>query len=370
MTSDRVVDTDDRDTERGPDDMACRDPGIASGRIEFLDFGRGLAILGIVLYHYTDWMTTGAAAQALSLAGSGVHVFILLSGFGMTLSRFAETPRRFYARRFARVCVPYYLFVTFVFLANQLHAYYPGDGMYAYLGHIFWYKMFDSAIIGSFGEHLWFLSPLLVLYLLFPLLNRALARVGGFRLVLVALLVSSAWWVLVIATDRVADPAYRRFFLQFIWEFCLGMAMGQAYRDRGIEFWRTRVSHVVLAAGAGLAVMAALVEFGGVAGRFLNDVPALVGYTALIVLLYRAGSALFPRVVAVVSALGTMSLELYLVHMFFERVVSAAVGPGLPYLQSAALVVPTLVISIAGGMILRALSRPLSERVTALVAPR
>ena len=60
--------------------------GPASGRIEFLDFAKGCAMLSIVLFHYFRGYFPGLGDKAVMVGGAGVHLFLLLSGFGLALS--------------------------------------------------------------------------------------------------------------------------------------------------------------------------------------------------------------------------------------------------------------------------------------------
>ena len=134
------------------------------GRIEFLDFAKGFAILGVVLYHYLSSSTSGVLQRATQLGGAGVHLFLMLAGFGLALASAPVSWGAFYRRRFVRILVPYYLVVTVLFVVNLFRPYFPGDGLYAYAGHIFLFKMFDGRIFMSFGSVFWFISVLVALF--------------------------------------------------------------------------------------------------------------------------------------------------------------------------------------------------------------
>ena len=166
-----------------------------TGRIEFLDFAKGFAILTIVFYHYLSTSATGLMSKAIMLGGTGAHMFIILSGFGLTLYSSSYSPLQFYKRRFYKILLPYYFFVTFLFGINQFYPFFPNNGLYAYFGHIFAYKMFDNSIIGSYGSHLWFISVIIQFYLAFPFLIRIKARLGDKYFVILTSLLSMLYWV-------------------------------------------------------------------------------------------------------------------------------------------------------------------------------
>jgi peptidoglycan/LPS O-acetylase OafA/YrhL len=360
---------------RRPGSRATVDPQRESSgppsveRIDFLDFGKGVAILGIVLYHYSVGFAGGFAGKAILVAGSGVHLFMLLSGFGLSLSRYSGEVRRFYGRRFTRILIPYYLFVTFVLVVNAWHPYYLRDGLYAYFGHIFWYKMFDGSIFGSFGPHLWFMSPLLVLYVLFPLLRAIQDRLGGGLFLALACAVSVSWWLIVAGTGHASQAVWARFALSYVWEFGLGMFLGRMYLERKYAFWDQNVGALAVVIVAGFGSVALLAEAAGPVGRMVNDVPSLAAYTALVILAYLIARRWWPRVISVMGALGVVSLEVYLVHLLVDQIVAEATGSSTGTIDRPVLLLPVLGGAILAGMLLKTVTRPLVTRVSGLPLP-
>ena len=74
-----------------------------------MDFLRGFAIFTIALMHLVQGSLTGSLNKAASLGGAGVHVFILVSGFGLYLS-YRKNPLgygEFLRKRFGKVYWPY-----------------------------------------------------------------------------------------------------------------------------------------------------------------------------------------------------------------------------------------------------------------------
>ena len=341
----------------------------APGRIAFVDFGRGFAILSVVVFHFADFSVVGPASRAFAFGAAGVHLFLLLAGFGLMLSRFSASPGEFYRRRFAKILVPYYLFVTLALLVNFIHPYYPGAGCYAYFGHLFWYKMLDASIIGSFGGQLWFVSTIVALYLVFPVLAWLLARFGAVRFVVAACVVSLVYWVTISVLGVAGNHAVQRFFLQYLWEFCLGMALGQAYKRAGYLVWEqpawVLLAAVVLGFGGAVLVVRSVPHVA----QIFDDVPSLVGFTAAAALLERGAKRWIPALHAAMLFLGTISFELFLVHML----VKAALRPILPShagpLVAWLWVVAAIGVSIAAAIAFQQVAKPVVGAVERALAP-
>ncbi|HEY0701340.1 MAG TPA: acyltransferase [Candidatus Acidoferrales bacterium] len=99
-------------------------PATPQTRIPQLDGLRGLAILLVLLYHYTSIPgghgSTQLAQQIFAIGWSGVDLFFILSGFliGGILLDVRESPnyfKTFYARRFYRIVPLYYAWIGIFF---------------------------------------------------------------------------------------------------------------------------------------------------------------------------------------------------------------------------------------------------------------
>ncbi|MDX8405085.1 MAG: acyltransferase, partial [Mariprofundus sp.] len=135
-----------------------------------MDFAKGFAILSIVLMHYCTPYVEGVWSKIIMLGGTGVHLFFVISGFGLGLSLYRLGVLAFYRKRFTKVLLPYYLAIITIFTVNLFYPVYPSDSWYALGGHLFLYKMFDETIENSFGLHFWFISTIVQFYIIFPLL--------------------------------------------------------------------------------------------------------------------------------------------------------------------------------------------------------
>lgn len=134
-------------------------------RIEFLDFAKGFAILSIAIFHYSQPYTTGLWSKAIMIGGTGVHLFFILSGFGLGLSSTKLSFTTFYLKRFSKILIPYYFAIALICIINEGYQLYDKNTLYAIGGHFFLYKMFDEKIIGSYGYHFWFISTIVQFYI-------------------------------------------------------------------------------------------------------------------------------------------------------------------------------------------------------------
>lgn len=300
-----------------------------SKTIEYIDFAKGYAMLSIVLYHYFQKMGLhGGLDKAIIFGGTGIHLFFVLSGFGLTLSR-PTGWMDFYKRRLSKIYIPFAVALTLSFIADHFFGFF-GSGWDAWLAGIFMVHGAKSAWIESFGGHFWFIATILEFYLLYPLLVRWNARLGhpwGFWGL--SLLLSACWWELLFLTGNETNRLWCGFFPQFLWEFVLGMVLAQTYQGqlpasntpviRG-DFWTYSLGQCL---GVGLffiALMAVMVVKMGDIGRLFNEIPALIGYTALSVFVYQISALYFPKIKNGLLWLGKISFSIYLVHILWMQI--------------------------------------------------
>lgn len=151
---------------------------IMNKRFDMVDYLRGFAIFTIALMHLIQRFLPGALNKVAAFGGAGVHVFILVSGFGLYLS-YRKKPLengQFLRKRFGKVYWPYAVVVLLWglwFLA--------GSGLFpvkSVVGHLLLYKMFDAELDVSLCYPFWFISTIIQFYICWPLIVRILG-VGG-----------------------------------------------------------------------------------------------------------------------------------------------------------------------------------------------
>ncbi len=288
-------------------------------RILFIDYAKGFAMLSIVLYHYLYVLKINPTLKkAVMFGGTGVHFFLFLSGFGLMLSK-TTAVQTFYKRRLLKIYTPYILCILILFVINAVILINPTVNVYALLGHIFLFKMFDNSITASFGVQFWFMSTLIQLYLAYPLLVWLLKKFQIKWFLITTIIISVAYWLFLYKMQLGNIRVYNSFFLQYLWEFGLGMVLAKLYTEKEYKFWEQSNSKLIITAITGIGLMGLLVLKGGNAGRLFNDIPAFFGFVALAILVYKFSNFIIKPLNSFLIFTGLISFSLFLTHWFLFK---------------------------------------------------
>ena len=276
-----------------------------------IDFLKGFSITTIVIMHLMqDNITLLPRILHIvsSIGGTGVHVFIFCSGFGLYLSHLHK-PKSYFSFLLARMNKLYIPYILVVFIAFLIPVTYTGENrVIALLSHIFLFKMFVPEFEGSFCGQLWFMSTIIQFYLVFiPLcsLKKALKKTSNFMAV--TLFISVCYWIMLLLINKTDIRVWSSFFLQYLWEFCFGMVCAEKF----FKGEKINLSHSLLLviSVVGIGCQAFMALSSGVLKVF-NDIPALFGYGSLALLIYSVG---FMN--KIILFLSKFSYEWYLTHM-------------------------------------------------------
>lgn len=132
---------------------------------------RGLAILGILFAHltYGKFLGTDFLFPLGIWAGVAVNLFLFLSCYGLAASAIynPKKPLEFYLKRVIKIFLPLWIFLIVILISDAI-----------FLNRIYGWQEIVSAFIGFFpkadlfasiNSPLWFLTPLLFYYIVFPL---------------------------------------------------------------------------------------------------------------------------------------------------------------------------------------------------------
>lgn len=255
------------------------------------------------------------------IGGTGVHLFFVLSGFGLGLSAKVEATT-FYRKRLIKILIPYYIVILTIYIINVIYPVYKDNGLYALCGHLFFYKMFDETIIGSFGYHYWFLSTIIQFYIIFPLIVAIKQKLSVFGFTATTLLISLSYWLVISYFNLAEERMYNSFFLQYLWEFSAGIMLATYYKDKNRLFWEQNNILLFLIATIGILTMAIMAIKGGRIGQTFNDIPASIGYISLSAFLFSISSKYIQTLKRLLIFVGKLSYELYLTHMIIFLLVS------------------------------------------------
>lgn len=133
---------------------------------------KGLAILMVIFSHAGYFLSTDTRFLfPLSVAGGvGVNIFLFLSGFGLTISAIKSKPSilNFYFKRLSKIYPPMWIVLALFFLADFFYlgkSYSTDSVIQNFLG------FFPKAhIFYAVDSPLWYFTPIVFYYLIFPLL--------------------------------------------------------------------------------------------------------------------------------------------------------------------------------------------------------
>jgi peptidoglycan/LPS O-acetylase OafA/YrhL len=323
-------------------DPATELPRDAPGRVEGIDFLRGLSILGVLLLHLKNAVPSllevvpqGFRTVVFWNGATGVVVFFAVSGFLITsncLRRWGDLrrvePLAFYRFRFARIgpCLLAILAVSAALHLLQVRGFViqptslPRALFAALTFHLNWLEAKVGYLPGNWNV-LWSLSVEEAFYVLFPLLCVGLKR--GIVPLLVAFVVIGPFdrvanlneriWgdeSYLSGTDAIAlgclaalvaprVPARALRVLQVLGTACLVLVMGLKTQTAQLGLYKTGLDGTLLGAGAAMLCIA----------------------------FQRIGSKGLP-VFAPLRWLGRASYEVYLTHMFVMLGMASFVFPG------------------------------------------
>jgi len=274
-------------------------------------FLRGFSIMTIVLFHFLRLVPFPYfLSKSIQLGGTGVHVFLFLSGFGLSLSTYKGWTD-FLKKRFVKVLIPYYVGIILIYFINVLTEIYP-NGLATLISSLFLYKMFIEAYTRNFGGHFWFISTIVQFYLAFPLILYVYNLLGWKKILSASVLISIAYTLIIIALEKESYRIWNSFFLQYLWEFVLGMAVAQ---NQWLKRWLSLPWYSILGiCVGGLALTGVLYQLGGKSGQVLNDFFAFFGYLSGATLFY----LLFKNNTYFIRFFGwieSVSFSVYIMHM-------------------------------------------------------
>ncbi|MFC7594478.1 acyltransferase family protein [Terrabacter sp. GCM10028922] len=306
----------------------------ATRRLAYVDTLRGFAALWVFLLHiHGYWLDNvrppklsgdGVLVRVMGFGGAGVDIFIVLSGFCLTLPLLRAgrvrdlQPRRFFRRRAYRLLPAYYAAVALVMALELVPALRerlvsrdltPVDAV----THLTLTFPFFGDTLSSVNGSLWSISLEATLYLGFPLLLLVHRRLGMRGALLVTLGVALLWGAFGVWWTGQAHPAgflpsTDKLFPARWFQFALGMWAATLVTS-------PRAGHV---SRAGIALPVALaVGLAGYAAGW-GPVSALgfgVVAVCLLVLLARVPGRVFESgPLRWLTALGVISYSFYLLH--------------------------------------------------------
>jgi len=292
------------------------------------------------------------------LGYQAVHLFFILSGFGLTLSALLVEKKTdrirwfgFIKKRFIRLYPSYWLILAIYLLLNffQYHS---------FLGLLKTYV--KGAIFLDVIPATWYIPILLQLYLLFPFLFYFLKKLSIKNFLLLSLLVKTVSSAIIITTSLLAFDKILGFgygglapggiALTRLFEFCFGMAIAKHWftHERSVDAFTVFQKPKAIILGIFLECLGIFLSLKYTAIRFIDhDIPvglfisdAFIGIGIFIIslnLVFLVDGLLKSKSKAWLDLISNGTYEAYLVHSIVSSYfLTLLIKPSLQFLSSTA----------------------------------
>jgi|GEM_PF-730978 len=303
-------------------DNSCKPQSVA-----WIDWIKAYAVLSIIFHHWLYFVGSFGSAPidriidiVETVTGNGIHLFFIASGFGLTYSHCCRpiTWRRWFSRRLTKILVPYWIVVTATYLCvTAVHGFAPkylpeSPGFSAFVQCMLLVQNFSREAT-LFNLSLWFIPDIVGLYCVFPLLF-ALLRKTGERLFIVSTFFISMGSILAVALPGGEVNNHHSIFPFFIFQFSLGMFLGQRHSKGATTSNKTASAAALFAAGVLFYVISFLLTVKTAWGDGFNK-----PFTALgILLIFMAIVSMLRRRFSIADGLcakiADASYYMYLIH--------------------------------------------------------
>ena len=292
------------------------------------------------------------------LGYQAVHLFFILSGFGLTLSALLVEKKTdrirwfgFIKKRFIRLYPSYWLILAIYLLLNFFQ-------YSSFLGLLKTYV--KGAIFLDVIPATWYIPILLQLYLLFPFLFYFLKKLSIKNFLLLSLLVKTVSSAIIITTsllafDKILGLGYGGLApggiaLTRLFEFCFGMAIAKHWftHERSVDAFTVFQKPKAIILGIFLECLGIFLSLKYTAIRFIDhDIPvglfisdAFIGIGIFIIslnLVFLVDGLLKSKSKAWLDLISNGTYEAYLVHsIVLSYFLTLLIKPSLQFLSSTA----------------------------------
>lgn len=277
----------------------------------------GIATLWIALFHsyYLDlssysalsFLNIGATLEGVNRLGSGaVDIFLVLSGIGLYYS-FSKTPDvlLFYRKRLVRVFPSSFIVALAIAIIGGV------SGVLAFLAKVTFLEFY---LIRNADIRLWYVSTILLLYLLFPLFYKIYGKLkylGAALIILVSVIIT-------LVLFKVDKEAFTRLeiMLTRVPVFICGMILGSIMK-KGIKISNVKALLICLFGTVYFLIMMLLTIIIPEEYEFLRHYLYLPMAVSLVIIIAFIRSKISSKILTKpLELLGKFSLELYLIHQY------------------------------------------------------
>jgi len=325
-------------------------PKIATD-LTWMDMLRGTAIIGVLFDNWTGYMefaTTPVLLHSVAtffclVVGPFVHLFFILSGFGLTIgyyrgSKVSWSWKRWAWRRITKILIPYAIFVLFSFLMGIVGTYlytsvdvrFSWASLLAYL--TFTRNFYPPSWMWNWS--FWFMPLIIGLYICFPVLIKILKKWGPWVLLLISAFVTYGTLTGVVLYG-VLHGHQADLFTFWMIQFSFGMVLAHLRETTPRE-----LSHLIgpnaFFIGVGLIIFSWALRSYGPVGQAYNDLFTSVGIFLVLLNLCCIATAKVRITASVLTYFSGKSYFMYLIHY---PIMQFLIGPPLRVLTNPIVVI-------------------------------
>ncbi|HEY9299584.1 MAG TPA: acyltransferase, partial [Phormidium sp.] len=208
------------------------------------------------------------------LGYQGVHIFFILSGFGLAYSRILKPDESwliFMKKKFFRLYPTYWILLAVSWIIPRLRS----D---LFFGYFDWWSFWRSLIILDKAiPFSWFMFPLIQFYLCFFLIFKFLQNFSIKQFILTSFFIKFTYTFVVLMLGFnlffpiIGDLAYPGYLaISRLFEFCLGMAMAKVYASNPTLLINYLTKPVTIALAIIFEILGIMASF-----KFLNEIKFL-----------------------------------------------------------------------------------------------
>jgi len=274
----------------------------------------GISAIGIILLHINKYVSllpmTTIQGKILSIifenGNIGVDIFLILSAIGLSRSIKCNSISSFYIHRFQRVYLPYLIIAVLYF--SWFDLFFRKDGLLQLFLNV---TTINYWIIGD-KYPLWFISFILLIYLLFPILYWSNIKYVVINKILILFFI-----IIEIVLYKINSPIYLHYeiALSRIPIFLLGLSIS----EKNFSINTRKILLIIWGGGISL-IFAYMVSLPQMFIRYL-----LTWFGIAVVLIYiivREKSYLY-LLANIHKYIGKYSLELYINHVLLIQIIKA-----------------------------------------------
>lgn len=294
---------------------------------------KGVAILMIIFLHVS---TRLFLVPNSSHGEFGVDIFVILSGFGLTLSYLSKRTSimHFVKSRLSKIFPLYWLVLGIIMLTNIYYIKAPLN-IKDYVFHFLGLHAFTSEYFYSISDPFWYISLILTLYILFIISMRFIISKNINALLIIGLASSISSVYLFHLTNNINGEI---FFSSRILGFFIGIVLALMIKEGAINLkLNITLSSLVL-------IQVILIFNQGI--PFNYPIAGLLIITVYLNIILKFNNQLIDYLRKVLHKIGEYSYEIYLTHYFLMMTLNThiLIKIGMPNLGKGYLVVEVLLV--------------------------